>query len=213
MTVAIDAVLFDLHGVITSSPWGALARVGAASGRSEEEILAVVIGDYGEDGDHPWHRLERGELSLAAYGREVSDLAAAAGFELDFAALRGFSEAITVHQPVIDRIRQLRADGLRTALVTNNVREMADGWRTLIPAEELFDAVVDSSSVGVRKPDPAIFALALERLEVTDPARAVFLDDVATNVDGARRAGLAGIVVNDVERALAELDALLAGGA
>lgn len=208
----IEAVLFDLHGVVTSSPWSLLARVGASSGRSEEEILAIVIGDYGTDGEHPWHRLERGEVSLMSYVGEVSALARAAGFELDFGALRGFNDSVRVNEAVVERIRALRAEGVRTGLVTNNVKEMADGWRALVAADELFDVVVDSSSVGVRKPDPRIFSIALERLGVTDPDRAVFLDDVASNVEGARLAGLRGIVVDDVDEALAELDTLLAEG-
>lgn len=208
----IEAVLFDLHGVVTSSPWAALARVGEGAGRSEDEVLAVVIGEYGDDGDHPWHRLERGELPLADYLGEVAALAEAAGFALDFDALRGFNEQIAVHDDVVACIRALRRAGIRTALVTNNVREISHGWRALVPAEELFDIVVDSSEVGVRKPNPAIFTLALERLGVSDPSRAVFLDDVESNVAGARRAGLHGIVVADTGAALAELDNVLASG-
>lgn len=205
----IDAVLFDLHGVLTSSPWATLAGVGAASGRSEADILAVVVGPYGEDGDHPWHRLERGEIALVDYVREVTALAETAGFPLDFSALRGFNDAMRVDEAMVELVRELRAGGRRTALVTNNVREMADGWRALLDADALFDAVVDSSSVGVRKPDPAIYRIALGRLGVADPARAVFLDDVATNVEGARRAGLHGILVTSTEQATAELDTLI----
>lgn len=70
--------------------------------------------------------------------------------------------------------------------------------------------IVDSSDVGVRKPDPAIFAVALERLGGVAPAAAVFLDDAPGNVDGARRAGLHAILVDDQAAALDELDRLLA---
>lgn len=205
----IEAVLFDLHGVLTSSPWPVLAAVGAGSGRSEAEILAVVIGDYSDDGDHPWHRLERGEIDMHDYAREVAALASVAGFGLDFGALAGFRDSITVHESVVAEVARLRASGFRTALVTNNVREMADGWRGLLDTDALFDAVIDSSSVGLRKPNPAIFTYAVDRLGLTDPGRAVFLDDLESNVAGALAAGLRGIVVHDPAAAVRDLRLLL----
>ena len=206
----IEAVLFDLHGVVTSSPWAVLAEAGAGGGHTQDAVLAVMLGDYATDSDHPWHRLERGETSFAEYATNVAVLAAEAGIELDWARLRGASDRIIANDAMIARIRRLRADGVKTALVTNNVREMASGWRRLLPDEELFDVVVDSSEVGVRKPNPAIFALALERLGGVRPARAVFLDDAPGNVEGARVAGLHAILVDDIAEALVALDVLLA---
>lgn len=208
----IDAVLFDLHGVITSSPWATLASVGTGAGKTQEEVLAVMLGDYAIDDDHPWHRLERGEIGIGEYLPDVMALAAAAGVELDFNHLRGFNERIVVHTEVIDRVGRLRAEGYRTAIVTNNVREASAGWRALFPVDELFEVVVDSCEVGVRKPDPAIFAIALERLGGIAPDRAVFLDDAPGNVAGAERAGLHTILVDDVGDALAKLDELLGAG-
>jgi epoxide hydrolase-like predicted phosphatase len=206
----IEAVLFDLHGVLTSSPWAGLASVGTGAGKTQEEVLAVMLGDYSVDDDHPWHRLERGEIGIGQYLPEVMALAAEAGVELDFNQLRGFNDRITIHDDVVDRVRTLRADGYRTGVVTNNIREAA-GWRELLPVDELFDVVVDSSDVGVRKPNPAIFAIALERLGGVAPSAAVFLDDAPGNVAGARIAGLQAVLVEDTTAALAELDALLAG--
>ena len=207
-----EAVLFDLHGVLTSSPWEGLAAVGTG-GHSQDEVLAVMLGDYATDGDHPWHRLERGEIGLGEYLPAVMALAAEAGVELDFNQLRGFNERIVVQDAVVERVRSLRADGYRTGVVTNNVREASAGWRALLPVDDLFDVVVDSSDVGVRKPDPAIFAVALERLGGVAPSAAVFLDDAPGNVDGARRAGLHAILVADQTEALTELDQLLASTA
>lgn len=206
----IEAVLFDLHGVLTSSPWEGLASVGTAAGHSQEEVLAVMLGDYATDDDHPWHRLERGEIGLGEYLPLVMTLAAEAEVELDFNQLRGFNERIQVHDEVVAKIRALRATGrYRTGVVTNNIREASAGWRALLPVDELFDVIVDSSDVGVRKPNPAIFAIALERLGGIAPDAAVFLDDAPGNVEGARRAGLHAILVTDVATALGELDALL----
>ena len=107
------------------------------------------------------------------------------------------------------RARAVREAGYRTALVTNNAREFRRAWRRLLPVDELFGTVVDSSEVGVRKPDPAIFRIALERLDV--PAeRALFLDDYEGNVRAAASLGIRSIRVDAEGReALAALDALL----
>ncbi len=106
--------------------------------------------------------------------------------------------------------REARARGVKTAIVTNNVREFGDGWRAMLPVEELFDVVVDSAHVGVRKPDPRIFRLALERLGDPTPEHAVFLDDFHGNVAAAERLGMRGILVEEDHRpAIEALRALL----
>ena len=78
---------------------------------------------------------------------------------------------------VVDSVRAVRARGLRTGIITNNIREYGDAWRGQLPIDELFDTVVDSSHEGVRKPNPVIYHTALERLGVANPSHAVFLDD------------------------------------
>ena len=105
-------------------------------------------------------------------------------------------------------------EGYRTGLVTNNVHETSVQWRALVPVDKLFDAIVDSSDVGMRKPNPAIFFHTLDLLGGVPPAYAVFLDDTPGNVDGARTAGLHAILVDpaDPAGAIDELDALLAAG-
>ena len=114
-------------------------------------------------------------------------------------------------QVLVDRVRALREEGYGTGIVTNNVKEFGDGWRGLIPVDELFDFVVDSSHAGVRKPDPRIFEIALEQLGDVAPAEVVFLDDYQANVDAARGLGMRAITVGtDLELAIAELDAMLA---
>jgi hypothetical protein len=107
----IEAVLFDLHGVLTSSPWEGLASVGTSGGNhTQEEVLAVMLGDYATDDDHPWHRLERGEIGLGEYLPAVMTLAAEADVELDFNQLRGFNERIQVHDEVV---AHMEAQGLK----------------------------------------------------------------------------------------------------
>lgn len=200
---AITTVLFDFAGVLVSSPWGAMA----AAGQGDLELL---IGPYDQDTDHPWHQVERGELAITDWVAEVTRRGAAAGIEVDFAPLQALLGEMEVHTLVVDRVRSLRAEGYRVGLITNNIREASAGWRALLPVDELFELVVDSSEVGMRKPNPAIFHHALDQLGGVEPEAAVFLDDTPGNVDGARRAGLHAIHVETPEQAIAELDALLA---
>jgi putative hydrolase of the HAD superfamily len=198
----ITTVLWDFAGVCVSSPWGALSDAGQGN-------LELLIGTYHEDTDHPWHRVERGELAITEWLTEVGELGKAQGVEIDLTPLQSLLGDLTVHDLVIDRIRALRDQGYRVGLVTNNVREGSAAWRAKIPVDELFEVVVDSCEVGVRKPNPAIFHLALERLGVTDPSTAVFIDDTPGNVEGAKRAGLQALLFEDEASCLAALDALL----
>jgi putative hydrolase of the HAD superfamily len=127
-----------------------------------------------------------------------------------FEALGSLRDA-TVRPDVVQIARDARAAGVKTAVVTNNIREFGDGWRAMLPVDELFDVVVDSAQVGVRKPDPRIFHLALERLGHLAPEAAVFLDDFHGNVAAAERLGMRGILVEDDHRpAMQALRALLA---
>jgi putative hydrolase of the HAD superfamily len=98
-------------------------------------------------------------------------------------------------------------------MITNNIREFADSWRSMlpVPVEDLFDLVVDSSREGMRKPNPAVFRLTLERLGRLLPERTVFLDDSEGNVKAAKLLGMQTVHVRgDISQAIAELNALLA---
>jgi putative hydrolase of the HAD superfamily len=113
-------------------------------------------------------------------------------------------------EAVVERARAIRSSGIRTALVTNNVVEFGEGWRSLVPVDDLFEVVIDSCHAGVRKPDPRIFALALDALGVA-AERCVFLDDHPANVAAAESLGMRGIVVGtDRVAAFDRLDELLA---
>jgi epoxide hydrolase-like predicted phosphatase len=209
----IDAVLFDFGGVFTPSPFDAAEELGAELGAKPGRVLEIVFGPYHEDTDHPWHRLERGEIPLAEARDAIVALGRAEGIDSDpyrlFAKL-GRGEG--AREPMVERARRLLARGYRTALVTNNAHEFRDAWRRLVPADELFEVIVDSSEVGVRKPDPRIFELTLARLGGVAPERALFLDDAQSNVAAAERLGLRAVLVRpDLRDALAALDALLEG--
>ena len=208
----IEAILFDFNGVLTTSPFAHMAALGTDAGVDGQVVLDLMLGPYDEDTDHAWHRFERGEISAAEYGADLFHRAQEANVQLDFGSLADMMSRLEIHDVVIDRVRALRTDGYRTALVTNNVKEASKQWREMVPVDELFDVIVDSSEVGMRKPNPAIFRHALELLDVA-PAHAVFLDDAPGNVAGAQAAGLHGILVDaaDPVPALDALAALLTG--
>ena len=199
MTRRIEAFLFDFGGVFTDSPFGAVEDFGRSIGADPRGVSAIVFGSYEHDGEHPWHRLERGEIGLEAAREHILALGRERGLDVDiyrlFARMADNGAGAGARAALVESVRGLRAAGYRTGIITNNVREFGDGWRGLIPVDELFEFVVDSSHVGVRKPDPRIFALALEALGRPDPARCVFLDDHPANVAAARALGMLAIHV------------------
>jgi epoxide hydrolase-like predicted phosphatase len=211
----IKAVLFDFGGVFTDSPFHAVHAFGEELGIDAGDMTRVVFGSYEHDGDHPWHKLERGEVTLENARDQILTLSEELKQRIDiydlFAKMAGNNAGADQKQPLVDRVRTLKGEGYATGIITNNVKEFGDGWRGLIPIDELFDFVVDSSSVGVRKPDPRIFEIALAHLEDIAPGEAVFLDDYQANVDAARKLGLQAITVgSDLDVVIRELDDLLA---
>jgi epoxide hydrolase-like predicted phosphatase len=209
--VAIEAVIWDYGGVFSGSPFEAMAGVAREMGVEARRYLEIVFGPYDRDTDHPWHRLERGEVSLEVARVEIIALGRRQGIDSDpFHLFGAMARGGGAPRPeVVDFARGVKRDGLRTALVTNNAVEFRAYWRRSIPLDELFDHVIDSSEVGLRKPDPRIFELALERLGVAAP-RVVFLDDYEGNVEAARRIGMRGLLVTeDYAAALAELQRLI----
>ena len=195
----IEAFLFDFGGVFTDSPFAAVEDFGRTIGADPNRVSTIVFGSYENDGEHPWHRLERGEIALEAARECILALGRERGLEVDiyqlFARMAGNGAGAGARDALVETVRGLRDAGYRTGIITNNVREFGDGWRALIPVEELFEFVVDSSHVGVRKPDRRIFDLALEQLGRPDPARCVFLDDHPANVAAAQALGMLAIHV------------------
>ena len=208
----LRAVLFDFGGVFTPSPFSAITDAAPELGLTPEAAVELCFGTYDRDGDHPWHRLERGEISLADAREELSALAREQEIEIDILALFGRMGSVDPdRQTMVDGARAIRERGFRTALVTNNVKEFGDGWRKMVPVDELFELVIDSSHAGVRKPDPRIFQLALDALEVT-AGESVFVDDHPGNIAAAEQLGMKTVLVGpDRPQALVALDELLAG--
>jgi putative hydrolase of the HAD superfamily len=195
--------------VLVTSPFELIRNAGNEAGHDGNEILELMLGPYDEDTDHPWHQVERGEIPLADYGKWLIEEATARGFTLPSRVMQGMEP----HEAMIERAAALRADGYRTAVLTNNAREVGDNWRAIVPVDDLFDTVVDSCQVGMRKPNPAIYTYTAEQLGVA-PKACVMLDDAPGNIVGAEAAGMRAILVDlDIAPALAELDAVLAAPA
>ncbi len=208
-----EAVLFDFGGVFLDSPFAAVRAFGEQAGIPDDGVMELVFGRYDADTDHPWHRLERGDIDLATTRQEILDLSQAAGYRIDLFDAFATLVRAGIRDEMVAVAREVRDAGLKSAIVTNNVREFGESWRAMLPVDELFDAIVDSHEIGLRKPDPRIFELALERLGGVAPSRAVFLDDFEGNVAAAERLGMHGILVDhdDWIRAVERLRALLSG--
>ena len=193
---SIDTVIFDLGGVLTrNGRHSDFAR--RFPGADPEVVTRIIVGDYGEDGEHPWHRLERGEITLQENRRLNRDALAAAGIEVPPAPPGGMQPMqFEPNVPVITLVHDLRAAGLRLGVLTNNVAEFRSMWWDLLPFDELFDDLVDSHEVGMRKPNVAIYQLALARLGA-EAARTAFLDDVPSNVLAAEAVGMLGVLVDE----------------
>jgi putative hydrolase of the HAD superfamily len=208
----IRAVICDFGGVLTTPLVRAFLAYQEHSGISMVDFgraMARVMEDSG--GSHPLYELERGEMSEADF---VGRLEAALG---DGVKLERFGERWFEHldrnEPMIDYMRSLRDRGLRMALLTNNVREWEPRWRAKLPEiDEIFEVVVDSAFVGMRKPEPGIYELTLERLgDRIEPRDCVFIDDTDVNCQAAEALGMAAVHFVDAEQAISEVEAALRG--
>jgi putative hydrolase of the HAD superfamily len=200
------AVLWDFGGVLSSSPFEAFARF-----EREHDLPSGFLRTVNATNPdtNAWARLERNEVAVEGFAAAFADESAALGHRVDGRDVLGLLTG-GLRPTMIDAVRSCRNAGLRTALLTNNVSTMADGhgWQAALRLDELFDVVVESSREGVRKPDPAAYALVLERLGV--PAEeVVFLDDLGINLKPARAMGMTTIKVEDPDEALAQLSATL----
>ena len=192
-----DGVLFDFSGVLAGSPTPLMLARMEEYRLTPEQFLPIALGPLDADGDHPWHRAERGELDLAAMVAAAEPLWREAGFDA-FPSAPSAAEMMEVLTPVpemVEVVRDARAAGYRVAIVSNMISDWA-AWRASIDADRLVDVVIDSAEVGLRKPDPAIYRLALDRLDVS-PDRALFLDDFPWNLPGAEALGIETVLVSD----------------
>jgi len=207
----VRAVLWDFGGVLTSSPFEAFQRFEREHGYPENFIRRV----NSTDPDHnAWARLERSEIDLDEFDRLFDTEARALGHALPG---RRVLELLAgdLRPAMVEALRRCAAS-FKTACLTNNVA-VGEGpgmarantaARAIADVMALFDYVLESSKVGVRKPDPRFYETALSALGV-EPREAVYLDDLGINLKPARAMGMRTIKVVDPEAAIDELETLV----
>lgn len=210
--LARRAVICDFGGVLTSPLLEGFAAVQERSGASAEELSAAMARVTEATGRHPLFDLEKGLIRESHFLRMLEE-------QLEGnVTLRGFRDvffsALRPNRMMIDYMCELRGRGLRMALLTNNVREWEAVWRAKLPQlDETFEVVVDSAWVGMRKPEPEIYELTVERLgDGLHPEECVFVDDTEVNCETARSLGMRAVRFVESEQAVAEVEEALAAG-
>lgn len=205
----IRAIVCDFGGVLTTPLVESFLAMQEDIGVSVEEFGAAMRAVAG-DGDIPLFALERGQLSEADFLELLGT-----GFDETLGRrphLHGFGElfigGLKANAPMIDLMRDLRGEGYRMAMLTNNVKEWEPHWRPMLPVDEIFELVVDSAFVGMRKPEPGIFALTVERIGLP-AAECLLVDDMELNIEAAREFGMRTVHYREPGQAIADVRAAL----
>jgi putative hydrolase of the HAD superfamily len=206
----IKAIVCDFGGVLTTPLLAAFAAVQDDIGVTAENLGMAMREGLAEGEELPLFRLERGEISEDEFLDRLEDgLESLLGHRPHLRNFRHtFFEALDPNEAMIELMRELKGEGLKMAMLTNNVREWEPLWRSMLPVDEIFEEIVDSAFVGCRKPEPRIYELTLERIGM--PAEAcLFIDDLHTNVEGARALGMNAVQFRSNEQAIPEIRAAL----
>lgn len=210
--MSVTAVIFDFGGVVTTSPFEAFNRMEAERGLPRDLIRRINAADPDANA---WARFERAEIDAATFDRLFAEEASGYGYELrggDVLALL----AGDIRPRMVSAIDWLRKHRFRLGCITNNVPTgkgagmMLDAERAAEVASILsrFDQVIESSKVGIRKPDPRIYAMMVDALSVR-PDECVYLDDLGINCKPAAAMGMVAIKVSGEDQALTELERAL----
>ena len=212
MPTVIKAVLWDFGGVILSSPFEAFNQFEQATGLPVDFIRTVNATD---PHSNAWARLERNAVTLEEFDALFAEESARLGHEVRGAKVLDLLHG-SIRPEMVEALRRVRAAGYQTACLTNNAvagddveHEDPTGRREQVAeVMAMFDAVVESSKVGVRKPEPRFYEIACELLAVT-PGECVFLDDLGINLKPAAAMGMTTIKVLNADQALTALEATL----
>ena len=207
-------MISDFGGVLTTPLGNSFAAWSRESGIPLEDLGVAMAAAAECHGSHPLFLLERGAITQAEF---IERLEAELGPGPDGGErsldtmLDVYFEHLERNPEMIALMRDLRDRGLRMALLTNNVREWEPRWRALLPEiDEIFELVVDSAFVGMRKPEPEIYTLTLERLGGVEASECVFVDDIAINCEAAAELGMTAVVFESTEQARVEIEQALA---
>ena len=202
----IKAVIWDFGGVLTSSPFEAFNRFEKERGLPLDIIRRTNAENHFENA---WAKFERAEVNLDEFDALFAAESKALGAEVRGRDVLPLLSG-DLRPQMVEALRRVK-QAFRTGCITNNLpaNQMGStGGRSLYVAEvmALFDHVIESAKIGLRKPDPKIYAMMIEALGV-DPKACVYLDDLGVNLKPAREMGMTTIKVTDPARALAELEA------
>ena len=207
------AVVCDFGGVLTTPLIESFLHYQEQSGIPFQDVVAAMGRITARTGENPLHELEKGVITEDEFLSSIEE-EMGGGVSLRELHLVYFDHLQPNHQ-MIEFVRSLRVErGLRSALLTNNVREWEAKWRSMLPQiDEIFEVVVDSAFVGMRKPDPRIYELTVERLGGgVGLSDCVFIDDIDVNCEAARALGMAAVQFQSTDQAIAEVEAWLDGG-
>lgn len=210
--MAIRAVISDFGGVLTTPLLGSFMAFQDESGISAESLGKAMQRILEREGTHPLFELETGRISEPAFLTDVSnELETELGHRPEIHRFREvYFDALDPNEAMIEQMWKLKHRGLRMALLTNNVKEWEPYWRPMLPVDEIFEVVVDSGFVGMRKPDPEIYELTLERLgDGLAASDCLFVDDLEHNCEAATALGMTAVHFRENDQAIAEIEAAL----
>jgi putative hydrolase of the HAD superfamily len=204
----IRAVISDFGGVLTTPLLQSFVAYQDETGVDFTRFGQAMGTILERDGKHPLYELECGRITEAEF---YAQLEAELGGEVSLTRFRDtYFAHLHPNESMIGYMRDLCRRDVRMALLTNNVREWEPHWRAKIPQiDQIFEVIVDSGFVGMRKPDPAIYELTLERLGDVAAEECVFVDDVDVNCDAAAALGMHPVQFHNAEQAITEIEELL----
>jgi putative hydrolase of the HAD superfamily len=205
--VAITTVISDFGGVLTTPLVQSFAAVQDDTGIPFEELGKAMGRIEEKEHKHPLFELEKGRISEPDFLDKIGDeLEPVLGHRPQMHRFREvYFDALHPNEPMIDLMREAKAAGFRMAMLTNNVREWEPLWRSMLPVDEIFELVVDSAFVDMRKPEPGIYELILERLGGTPPEECLFIDDADVNCEAASALGFTAVHYRHNEQAIPEI--------
>ena len=201
----IEAVIWDFGGVLTTSPFEAFTRFETERGLPADIIRRTNAANHLENA---WARFERAEVDIDTFDTLFAEESRALGAEVRGRDVLPLLQG-DLRPEMVEALKRIKA-GLKTGCITNNLPANAIGsmtGRSLYIAEVmvLFDHVIESAKIGLRKPDPRIYKMMVETLKV-DPRNCVYLDDLGVNLKPAREMGMTTIKVTSGAQAIAELE-------
>lgn len=204
--MTIKAVIFDFGGVLTSSPFEAFTRFETERGLPIDIIRRTNAANHLENA---WAKFERAEVDIDTFDELFATESLVLGAEVRGRDVLPLLQG-DLRPEMVEALKRIKAQ-FKTGCITNNLPANAIGsmtGRSLYVAEVmvLFDHVIESAKIGLRKPDPRIYQLMVETLKV-DPKNCVYLDDLGVNLKPAREMGMTTIKVTSGTQAIAELEA------